>query len=815
MDLPTFRDAVRRYRRPTGQSQKDLAREIGLHPNVLSHKLAGSKGFRLTHQDVKGIVRMLAASQAIARQTEAVELLRLADLDRSAFTDDEWLSPPLSLLDADLPAVGARPLAAPVPIPMTRLVGRAGEVAQVRDLLSDGARLVTLTGVGGTGKTRLALQVAADLHPHFADGVVFANLAALAEPGLVPAAIAHAFGLQEVRGLSLTDQLLAHVRGLGADAASKGREGGGVLLVLDNFEQILPAVPLVGELLAASPYLQVLVTSRVTLRLYGEQEFRVPPLALSDGDATAEQVLATEAVQLFLVRARAARPAFAPRGDAVQAIAEICARLDGLPLAIELAAARSKLFSPRAMLERLSGSAAGSGTSPALSFLRGGAHNLPERQQTLHHTLDWSYRLLEPADQRLFARLGVFAGGIESGGAAAVCESDLDALAGLADQGLLENVPAAAAEPRFRMLETVREYALARLAESGEGQEIRRRHAHFYLHLVEDAVRLPAGEEWAGRLNRLEEEHGNLNVAADWLLAHEFEPAIRMASALFTVLYHEGRLHEGHRRLEKVLERSTAAGEARAQALVTVGNILSMTGDRGRGAALVAEGGALYEREGNLAGVARTLGVMGEEALRDHNYVESRRLRGRALALYRSLSDREGIARAVHDLGITAFYADDPERACPLLGQSITLYDDLGVPYGRAISRVYRAVIAVDEGDSARARELLREALPLVREAEDVSLCARWLAGMALVLAMEGEGECPIRLLSAGQVLLERIGVELPPVYRHRIEPLVAAIEERIDGEAVARARAEGRAMGLGDVLDALEEEAGGAGPDC
>jgi len=441
------------------------------------------------------------------------------------------VSPASSVLSAPAPATPAVPgplwsrpslLPLPLPEPTTPLIGRVEERAAVHAALA-ASRLVTLTGVGGTGKTRLALQVAHEAVSdiQFADGVAFVDLAPLRDAALLPLRLTEALDLPAHRAASPEVQL---------SEALRARH---LLLVVDNLEHLLEEAALLGRLRAAAPRLRILATSRVPLRLYGEQEIRVPPLPLPmDGAGEPSDPTRSEAVQLFVARARAVSPGFAPTGAALAAVAAICAALDGLPLAIELAAARIKLFPPDALLSRL---------GARLALLTDGPRNLPERQRTMRGALDWSYALLTPEEGALFARLGVFAGPFDAVAAAAVRAPDdaggacgaegpsapdagaaltagdqqtdlmLGRLASLADQGLLEVT--SGLTPRFRMLVTVRAYALARLAEAGEQEAVQMRHVRYYLALAEAAEPALTGPEQGEWLARLEGERDNLRAA--------------------------------------------------------------------------------------------------------------------------------------------------------------------------------------------------------------------------------------------------------------------------------------------------------------
>jgi predicted ATPase len=466
-------------------------------------------------------------------------------------------------LPVDFPplrTVGAHPTN--LPAPLTSFVGRHGDLAEACRLLRrEQVRLLTLTGPGGIGKTRLALQVAAELAEAFPDGVFFVALAPVSDPGLVVSTIAQTLAVREAAGRSLLQSLIWHIG---------GRR---VLVVLDNFEQVLSAAPAVAGLLGACRQLKVLITSRAALRVSGEQEYPVPPLSLPDvrqADAS-EDLMSSEAVALFVERARAVDPRFAVTDENAAALADICRRLDGLPLAIELAAARSKLLSPQALVSRL---------ERRFELLQGGPRDLPVRQQTLRATIDWSYALLDAGEQSLFARLAVFAGGCTLEAAEAVCglEDGPDVLTGLAaliDKNLLQSRDGIDGDRRVQMLETVREYALERLGERRETDEVARRHAAYYLRLAEQAELEVLGPRQQAWYERLAADLDNLRGALTWPLAHrEAEVTGRLAAALMPFWISRGHVSDGLRWLEAALQhrgrlsRSTLAKALFAKAFL-------------------------------------------------------------------------------------------------------------------------------------------------------------------------------------------------------------------------------------------------------
>jgi predicted ATPase/class 3 adenylate cyclase len=478
-----------------------------------------------------------------------------------------------------------------LPAARTSIIGRDDEIEQARALLlRDDVGLVTLTGPGGAGKTRLGLQIATSLLDRFEDGVYLVMLAPVSDQALVPATIATALGLR-----ATTDRPLFEV-------VKEYLHERRLLLVLDNFEQLLPAAPVVADLLEACPQVKALVTSRALLRLRGEHELAVPPLALpqSDQSFSVERLQQYTAVALFAERAREVRPDFAITTEDAPAVAEICQRLDGLPLAIELAAARTRLLSPQAMLGRL---------GRRLPFLTGGSRDLPARQQTLRDTIAWSYDLLAPAEQRLFRRLGVFVGGSTLDAIEIVCEASLDEIESLEDKSLLRQVDGPDDEPRFTMLETIREYAIEQLEATGEAPEMRLRHAEYFAQFAEDAeprMWRASDSEW---FDRVHADHDNIRAALAWADASANTRHLipRVANPLWMFWWMRGHWDEARRWYERALELQVEPS-ARLGALHGLGQLVVQAGDYARSAALWDEATTLARATGNLTELAFALG---------------------------------------------------------------------------------------------------------------------------------------------------------------------------------------------------------------
>ncbi len=725
-------------------------------------------------------------------------------------------------------------------MPTTPLIGREREREAIGDLLlGTGVRLVTLTGPGGVGKTRLAIQVAAGVADAFAAGVAFVSLAPLADPELVAPGIARTVGVTEAGGPPLAERLQAHLRDQH------------LLLVLDNFEQVLAAAPLVTDLLAAAAHLKVLVTSRAPLRLSGEHEYPVPPLALPADPChppPVERLRRYAAVRLFSERARAITPDFQLTEATAPAVAAICARLDGLPLAIELAAARTRLLPPQALLARL---------EHRLAHLTGGARDLPARQQTLRSTIDWSYALLAPGEQTLFARLAVFVGGRTLEAIAAVCNAagdlPLDVLEGmesLVSKSLLRREAGPAGEPRFVMLETIHEYARERLEAGGEAEALQDAHLAYFLTLADAAERELRGPRTAAWFERLEWEHANLRAALGRALARrDEETAVRLAGALWWFWWVHSHFAEGRRWLEAALALGAAPTAARAKALAGAGWLALQQADIARAESLLEESLALARRLADPAAIANALNALaltaryrGDHALAQVRFEE-------CLALRRSLGDARGVGAVLGNMGQAAEERGDYARAGAWYAESLALQRSAASTVDQANMLNSLGRLAHRRCDHAQARARYEECLALARElgnrrqiaatlgslgwavleqgdaagaaplfAEGVALCralgldadpAVCLVGLARVA--EGRGRATAaRLYGAAEAARDARGAALPYELRLKqftYEPALAAARARLQEAGWAAAWSDGRTMSLDRALaDALEE---------
>ena len=596
-----------------------------------------------------------------------------------------------------------------LPVQFTTLIGREQEIGTVCTLLRrPEVRLLTLTGTGGIGKTRLATQVASELLDDFPDGVFFVPLAPINDADLVAPAIAETLGLREAGDWPLLERLKTYLR---------ERQ---ILLLLDNFEQILPAASLLSELLTTAPDLKLLVTSRAVLHIRGEHELSVAPLALPDlkRSRAPEALAGSPAVELFVGRAQTLKPDFQLTDANAQAIAEICARLDGLPLAIELAAARIKLLPPQALLTRL---------EHRLQVLTSATRDVPARQQTLRSALAWSYDLLSQEEQRLFRRFSVFVDACTLEAAEAVISDVesalpvLDGLAALIDKSLLQQVEGPDQEPRFIMLETIREYARELLTASDKAADAQRAHSAYYLALAEEAEPKLTGAEQRRWLERLAAEHENLRVALHWFTEQgDTESALRLGGALWWFWWIRGYVSEGR----NFLLQAQAAGEevaaaVRAKALNAAGTLAVMQGNFDETETLCSASLALYQRSGDKQSSIAPLWMLGYVSMEQSNYERARQLTEEALTLARQFGNTWGIAYSLENLAAIAFNQGDYARAHTFIEESLATSRKTGDTEGVARSSWLLALLIMAQGDLARARTLLEGSLALSSEVGD------------------------------------------------------------------------------------------------
>lgn len=678
-----------------------------------------------------------------------------------------------------------------LPAQLTRFIGRSDEITRVRELLAS-HRLVTLTGPGGTGKTRLGLQVAAEGLLDFHDGVFFVDLSAVTIPALVPATIAATLNVREEPGRPLLDALTDQLR---------YKE---LLLVLDNFEQVVEGASSVLEpLLRHAPAVKALVTSRLPLHLYGEQEFPVSPLTLPDPLHLPElEALAQfEAVALFVDRAAAARPDFRLTADNAPTVAELTARLDGLPLAIELAASRVKLLPPQALLVRL---------EQRLSLLRAKDRNLPERQRTLRRTIEWSYELLDESERHMFWRLAVFAGGADLEAIEAVVNSDeelgldtLDGLASLVDNNLVRSVDSPEGEARFNMLETIREYGLERLSASAEETHIRRRHAEHWIQVGEQASEALSGPEQATWTRRLERDLDNFRSVLSWALqSGEAELGLRLAAALHDFWRLGSHVREGVRWLGELLELPGAAGHTllRARALNAAAELAPWMGATEAQLGFAEEAVAAYRDLGDPRGIPEALGGLGWAQLHAGRLDAARANLEEARTLHIDQGNRQEAANCNLGLGTLAQLEGRPEQARERFEDALETFTDVRDPFWSAFTELLVGNLDKIEGNHDSAEKRYRGTLTASRKHDLPMLTAGALYGFADLALIRGQHERALYLAGASDALREPLG-EKSPLEKASISDVRAASRPLLDEETAESLYQEGREMELEDAV--------------
>jgi predicted ATPase len=721
--------------------------------------------------------QLMLALYCTGRQAEALEAYQHA---RSTLVDELGIEPGPELQrlerqilnqDPGLAAPPAMVAAARLPTPPTPLIGREREVEDLTGLLRrPEVRLVTLTGTGGTGKTRLAIQIATGLLDTFADGVVFVGLAPLQDPDLVLTTAAQALGIATTSGETLAEDL---ARGL------RDRE---LLLVFDNFEHLLAAAPSVADVAASAAGVKLLVTSRAPLRLSAEHVYPVSPLPTPAGAEDVDRLRQCESVALFETRAQAVRPDFAVTSANAAAVADVCRALDGLPLAIELAASRVGSLPPAAMRRRL---------DHRLKLLVGGPQDAPERQRTLRATIDWSYELLEPAEQRLVVGLAVFAGGCTIEAAQSICGDDLDVVDGLAsltDKGLTR-LEGSDEEPRFTMLETIREYALERLEDSGETSGRRRRHADYFLALAEEAepnlIRPDA--EW---LDRLEAEQANLRAVLDWLEASgESEDFLRLAAALGPFWKRKRHLGEGRRRLESALRAADRPAAARAKALNAAAGIALICGDLTAGGHWAREALELNRRLGDAWGSAFSQLMVADATMKEGDWPRAQELCAESVREFRELGDRHAALLATETHAWALYEGGDLESARELSEESLRETQPEHDPLLKGFALGLLADIALDQGRCEDAVSPAESSYRIYRDVGDLVNLAFAVGSFARILALTGKPEAAARVLASSVASLGETGArDISSV----TEKALTVIRHQLDEAAFAKAWEQG-----------------------
>jgi predicted ATPase len=813
--IGAFREYLRKCLRTAGHFQHELAEKMIIDPKVLSRKLRGTNDSRLFDEEVTRIIRILAKWGAINTRAEACHLLELAQLKPDIFSDEEWHTPPLDQLEEGEPQHN-------LSAPLTRFVGREEQVDRLRALLAQNdTRLVTLVGPGGSGKTRLAQHVASELTTSFAQGVWSVMLASVRDSDLVLQSIMQILYIQSSPDSSPAQSLIAYLR------HKK------LLLILDNFEQVTDAAKQVGELLAAAPGLKILVTSRAVLRLSGEHEFEVPPLSIPEPDMVVnkENAAQYDAVQLFVERARLVAPNFELTDENAPTIAQICARVDGLPLALELAAARIKLLTPAKLLDWLS--------RTRLAVLKSEARDVPDRHQTLLKTIQWSYDLLASSAQAWFARLGVFDGGwsldaveammqalaaspVRDEEDLALSDSALDLLDHLLNNSLLVKPATKDAQGRFIMLETLREYALARLKEHGEIERAQDWHACYYLGLAEEAELGLRGAQQLAWLARLKAEQDNFRAALQWSLAQArsgvslkmnasgaeisaTEVSLRLAAALRPFWEWQGYMIEGRNWLKAALElpsedrvESTTVA-ARAKALSALARLYSLQNEQSSSITVAEESIALWHQLDDPAGLAMALFHRAWAPISQGEYELAKSLFEQALQLLSPANDTWLRAQILFLLGDVAGFTGDYELMRSYFTPSKAMFEQIGDRSAIADLLKDQGGMAILEQNYAWALTHLLKSIEMCQELGYKQFLGTGLGLLGFVVGIREEPDAISASIQAAQLwgasngLLGTIGsnswISSNPTVQEMIMRILARVHETAWKDAYRRGR--------------------------
>jgi predicted ATPase len=858
MNTSAFSECVQECIRESGYAQKELADEIGLNPKVLSRKLNQSGNAYLTHLEIHQIIITLARWRAISTQGEAIHLLELAQMGPNYFSSEEWQRPPLNqLVTRSTQTFGSNNSRASIyfpkhnlPVPNTRLIGREWAVERLTRLLEqDDVRLLTLVGAGGSGKSLLALHLARSKVEDFSHGVWYVSLTGVNDPALVPMSIIQTLNVRLSPDMSVMQNLISYLR--------KKQ----LMLVLDNFEHLAEARTVVDELLTAAPNLKVMVTSRIVLHLYGEYEFHVPPLDVPDVgiEVKTERLAQYGAVQLFVERAQAIMFGFTLTSENASSIAQICARVDGLPLALELAAARVKLLPPDVLLKRLS--------KTLLGVLTEGAINLPNRQQTLRNTIDWSYNLLSPFEQEWFPRLGVFVGGWSLEAAEAMIQSveadqnnlplsypALVMMQRFADNSLLVRLPFMGEQVYFTVLSTLREYMLEKLSAQGMYERLKDWHASYYLDVVEEAeagLRGPQQLQW---LERLKANQDNFRAALEWSLqraksgsvvdSYSFksrsgeesnngvqaelylsraqpgkeisavELCLRLAAALRPYWEWNGYLTEGRHWLGAVLELSPENEErksvlaARAKALSEASRLECLQNEQIRAAELAEESIALWRQLDDPCGLAMAMLHRGWAAHAIGEYQLAKRVYLEGISHVSQTCDIWLQAQLLFHLAAAVGFISDFKQMRTYYTQSRELFEQIGDTIAIADLLKDQGGVTILEGNYAEAIDCLVRSLKMCYKLGHKQFIATGLGSLSFAVGLRGEPEpCMASIYSAKlggatEGMMESIGL-IPWTKTNKLGQMARQfIRSRVDEESWVNAWAEGRNLTVEQAID-------------
>jgi predicted ATPase/class 3 adenylate cyclase/DNA-binding CsgD family transcriptional regulator len=798
---------------------------IGIHtgqPDILNGNYVGldvHRAARIGNAGHGGQVLISRPTRELI-DTELPEGVTLRDLGEHWLKDlprpEHLTQLVIEELPDEFPALRTGERQAPnLPEQLTSFIGREDELTAAADVLAE-CRLMTLTGPGGTGKTRFAIQLAARVADRYLDGLCFVPLAPIVDPNLVLPTIVQALGLPDVQGRPAVEVL--------ADYLS----GKQMLLVLDNFEQVISAGAALAELLTRCPGCTLLVTSRVPLRISGERELPVPPLDLpgpssaESGSEALERFASSSAVQLFVARAQAVRPDFHLTEDNATTVAEICRRLDGLPLAVELAAARIRIFSPESMLTRLGGTdgAAGGPSSEQhgharLQLLTGGSVDLPDRQRTLRNTIAWSYDLLSPEEQSLFRRLAMFTGGftLESAEASATAsignerwsiaaDEVVDGIESLISKSLIKSIDAPG-EPRFIMLETIREYGLERLGDEGELASMRRWHAQHFLQMAESAEPRLRGREQLAWLDRLQADHDNLRAALAYFSADNRDTGelLRVAGALAWFWPQRGHIGEGRRWLELAL-RQPQGGEPRLKALYGAAWLAHIQQDGHTAEELLADALPLARELGNGWAEAWVLHLMGRTRYFENDARAAAQLGQQSLQVAEAIGDRWLVGWAVHLQALAAHIANDLDAAWDYYTRTIEIRQEVGFVEGEAICSHLKGLVAFRRGEYRLALDLVRSGVTRLQRLGTPWTIHNGVATWAALVNALGDPERAVRLIAAIHAFSAAIDVVPIPLGAAVIDETTNAARGRLSAEDFERAWATGAALSLDQAID-------------